>query len=81
MIFDEFTNFLDNKTKKKILNNVYSTFHDRTILSVSHRISDLDQTDYIYYIEKGQIVEQGTPTEILNKGLKYKELTTIENAE
>ncbi len=45
---------------------------DRTVFVIAHRLSTITHSDAIIVMDKGQIVEQGTHAELLEKSGKYK---------
>lgn len=73
VIFDEATSSLDNNTEFKIQKNIHKYFKNQTIVCIAHRLSTLKDMDTIYVIEKGKIVDSGTPEEIIPKYDKIKD--------
>lgn len=67
VIFDEATSSLDNNTEFKIQQNIHKYFNDQTIICIAHRLSTLKDMDNILVIEKGNIVDFGTPDYIIPK--------------
>ena len=67
VIFDEATSSLDNNTEFKIQQNIHKYFNDQTIICIAHRLSTLKDMDNILVIEKGNIVDSGTPDYIIPK--------------
>ena len=67
VVFDEATSALDNDTEFKILKNIHKYFNNQTIICIAHRLSTLQDMDYIVVIENGKIVDKGTPKEIITK--------------
>ena len=67
VIFDEATSSLDNNTEFKIQQNIHKYFNDQTIICIAHRLSTLKNMDNILVIEKGNIVDFGTPDYIIPK--------------
>ena len=55
LIFDEATSALDNQTEKEILNVIFSLKKEKTIIMVAHRLTTLDECDFIYEIKDGEI--------------------------
>lgn len=72
LILDDATSNLDAETEKEFINQLSDTM-DSTVVIVSHRLSILSNCDYIYVLDKGEIVEQGTHDELLKqRGLYWK---------
>ncbi len=74
MIFDEATSALDSLTETEITNTIIelSKSRERITIMIAHRLSTIMHADTIYVLEKGEIVEQGSHTELLEqKGLYY----------
>lgn len=67
VIFDEATSSLDNNTEFKIQQNINKYFNNQTIICIAHRLSTLKDMDNILVIEKGKIVDFGTPDYIIPK--------------
>lgn len=67
LILDEATSDLDSKSEHIIQNNMKQMTEGRTTFVIAHRLSTLKMADKIIVMEKGQIVEAGTPQELLEK--------------
>ena len=67
VIFDEATSSLDNNTEFKIQQNINKYFNNQTMICIAHRLSTLKDMDNILVIEKGEIVDFGTPDYIIPK--------------
>ena len=74
LIMDEFTAALDGVTEQQINQSVSELIKDRTIISVTHKISTLKQMDKILVFENGQIVENGTHDQLIHNGGHYESL-------
>lgn len=71
MFFDEATSALDNITQRKVVENLNSMGCTR--ISIAHRLSTVMNCDRIIVLDKGRVVEDGTPQELLDrKGFFYK---------
>ena len=75
VIMDEATSNIDNKTDIIIQNAVDSIFKDSTLITIAHKIPDLNKYDKIMILEDGYMVEYDTPNNLLkkNKGI-FKQL-------
>lgn len=74
LIFDEATSALDSITENEITSTIRNISHQGGHLTVliAHRLSTIMHADKIYVLEKGNIVEQGSHTSLLNeKGLYF----------
>lgn len=73
ILLDEPTSSVDSDNEKKIHENIFSEFRDKTIISSIHRLHLLDKFDYIYMFDKGKIVGKGTFQELKNNP-KFKSI-------
>lgn len=60
ILLDEPTSSVDPKTEALIYQNMFDTFSDKAIISSIHRLHLLPQFDYIYVLDKGKVVAEGT---------------------
>jgi ATP-binding cassette subfamily B protein len=67
LILDEPTASVDSETEALIMNGLNQLMAGRTTFIIAHRLSTVRQADVILVIRDGQIVEQGTFTELLRK--------------
>ncbi len=74
IFFDEATNSLDANNEKIILENLQQFFKGKTVIVVAHRLSTVKNADKIVVMENGEIIEEGTHTELTLKRGKYYEL-------
>ncbi len=66
LIFDEATSSLDISTEEKIMDSIQFLKRKKTLIIITHRLSTVKNCDKIFFIDKGKIIKQGTPKEILN---------------
>ena len=74
MILDEATSNIDTRTEMKIQQALDIVMQDKTCFIVAHRLSTIENADCILVMNKGNIIEQGTHKELLEKGGFYYEL-------
>ena len=60
LILDEATSSLDSESEKYIQNSIDALKGNMTVIIIAHRLSTIKNVDYIYVIEKGKIIENGT---------------------
>ena len=73
VIFDDTFSALDNRTEKLILDNLKEFMENKTCIIISNRISDVKQADKIIVLDKGEIVQKGTHSELLSEDGLYRE--------
>ncbi|CEN31380.1 ABC transporter ATP-binding protein [Paraclostridium sordellii] len=72
IIFDEATSALDNISQKTILENIGDLLVNKTVIVIAHRLSTIKNSDRIYVIDKGKVIESGSHEElILNESTYY----------
>ena len=76
LIFDEATSGLDTITEKKVVDNLMK-LKNKTIIFIAHRLAIAQRTNNIVVVDHGQIVEQGSHDELMQKHGFYYNL--VEN--
>ena len=77
LILDDSLSAVDAKTESAIIENIRQVRQDKTNVIVTHRLSAVAQADKVLVIEDGQIIEAGTPQELLDsKGWYYEQYMT-----
>jgi ATP-binding cassette subfamily B protein len=87
LILDDATSALDMETEYELLKNLNNRFSGSTMFIIAHRISAVKNADMILYVEDGEIVEQGTHSQLIElKGRYYdvyheqfKDFETVES--
>ncbi|MDE0584237.1 ABC transporter ATP-binding protein/permease [Planococcus sp. A6] len=79
LILDEATSALDLESEALIQDSLERLAHDRTTLMVAHRLSTITHADQILVIDNGQLAEQGTHEELLQKRSVYYKLFQVQN--
>ena len=71
LILDEATSALDNESEAKIQKVIESLKGKITVLAIAHRLSTLRNSDKLMVLDKGKIIEQGKPMELLKEKESY----------
>ncbi|MDP4146501.1 MAG: ABC transporter ATP-binding protein [Bacillota bacterium] len=72
ILLDEATSALDNVTESAVKRSLEELSAGRTVVTVAHRLSTIREYDLIIVLEAGEIAEQGTYQELIDKkGLFY----------
>ncbi|NSW89435.1 MAG: ABC transporter ATP-binding protein [Firmicutes bacterium] len=79
MIFDDITSSVDVETEQKIQESLKSVYSGKTTFIISHRISSVRNADIVFVLDKGQIIEQGTHRELLEKKGYYYSVFMIQS--
>jgi subfamily B ATP-binding cassette protein MsbA len=78
LILDEATSALDTESEKMVQRAIEVLMKDRTALVIAHRLSTVQNADKIIVLEKGEIIEVGSHTDLYNKGGLYRRLYDIQ---
>ncbi|MGI6046189.1 MAG: ABC transporter ATP-binding protein [Eggerthellaceae bacterium] len=74
LILDEATSSVDTRTELKVQQAMDTLMEDRTSFVIAHRLSTIRDANLILVMDNGDIVEQGTHAELLEKGGSYAAL-------
>ncbi len=78
LVLDEATSHVDNETEALIQRSIESLVADRTTLVVAHRLSTVKDADRIVVLDDGEVVEQGTHEELLDRDGLYATLWQVQ---
>jgi ATP-binding cassette subfamily C protein len=73
VIFDESTSALDVHTEAKLFNSLKPVLKDKTVITIAHRLSTVKNSDMIYVLNDGEIVQRGTHEELEKEEGHYYE--------
>lgn len=79
LILDEATSALDLESESLIQESLDQLANNRTTIIIAHRLSTITHVDQIIFIKDGEIVEQGTHEELLNRKGYYEQLFNIQD--
>ncbi|MEH1790760.1 ABC transporter ATP-binding protein [Nostoc sp.] len=78
LILDEATSSIDTRTEALVQSAIARLLQGRTSFVIAHRLSTVTQADQVLVIQQGQIVEQGTHTELVNQQGVYANLYALQ---
>ena len=71
LILDEATSNVDTRTEQQIQDAMYALMENRTCFVIAHRLSTIRNADTILVLQEGDVVEQGTHRELMDRGGIY----------
>ena len=74
VLLDVPTANLDAASEQRVINRLDELAQGRTVLLLTHRLSQLDNADQVLLLEQGRIVEQGSPTALIAARGRYYQL-------
>ena len=79
MIFDEAASNIDSESEELIWKAINEIKDHKTVISISHRLANIKNADRIYVMKNGQIVEQGSHSELMNLQGEYQRMVQRQN--
>ena len=74
LILDEATSSIDTVSEQHVNHAMHLLMEGKTSFIIAHRLSTIIDADLILVMEQGNIIEQGTHEELLNKNGAYAQL-------
>jgi subfamily B ATP-binding cassette protein MsbA len=81
LILDEATSALDSESEHHIQQALEQVMKGRTTLVIAHRLSTIEKADRIMVLDQGQLIEQGSHQELLEKNGLYTQMYRMNFAE
>lgn len=79
LIFDDSSASLDMKTEAALQKALSQLYQGRTVIIIAQRVSTAQNADHIVVLDAGEIAEQGTHQELLNRDGIYADLNRIQS--
>ena len=73
-VFDEATSNIDIESETIIMKNIKELSKSKSVIVISHRLANIVNADFIYYMESGEVKESGTHEELIEKQGGYARL-------
>ncbi|KAB1642674.1 ABC transporter ATP-binding protein [Gulosibacter chungangensis] len=74
LVLDEATSALDTVSERHVQEAIDEASRGRTVISIAHRLSTIRHADVIHVLDRGQILERGTHSELLALNGRYADL-------
>jgi ATP-binding cassette, subfamily B, bacterial len=71
LVLDEATSALDSESEAYIQQGLWNLMQGKTAIVIAHRLSTIQKMDRIVVLDKGQVVEEGTHTQLISQGGLY----------
>jgi subfamily B ATP-binding cassette protein MsbA len=78
LLFDEATSSLDSQSEKQVHQALGRLTKNRTTIVIAHRLTTVVNSDMIYVIDEGRIVEKGIHTDLISRGGLYSRLANMQ---
>jgi ATP-binding cassette, subfamily B, bacterial len=78
LLLDEATSALDAESERQVQKALDNAAHNRTTLVIAHRLATVQAADRIIVMEAGQIVAEGTHTQLLQESPLYARLAALQ---
>lgn len=77
VILDEFTSALDVENEHHILNAIDNLVKGKTVIIIAHRLETIKKADHIIVLDKGEIIQEGTHSELIHQDGIYSSFISI----
>jgi ATP-binding cassette, subfamily B, multidrug efflux pump len=78
LVLDEATASIDTESENMLEQAIEAGFHGRTSLVIAHRLSTIRRADRIVVMDQGQIVEQGSHEQLMERTSLYRSLVLMD---
>jgi ATP-binding cassette, subfamily B, bacterial PglK len=75
LVLDEATSALDGQTEKVIMDAINDFSGEKTIIMIAHRLKTIEKCDKVFIFDKGNVIDEGTYLELLEKNKFFKDMT------
>ena len=81
LVMDEATAALDNQTEKHVTQALSQVAKERTIITIAHRLTTIENYDIIYVMEKGRVVDHGDYQTLCGKNALFRDMVQANDVE
>ncbi|XP_077086066.1 antigen peptide transporter 1 [Siphateles boraxobius] len=79
LVLDDATSSLDTESEHRVFSALKKDLKSCTVLLITHRLSGVENADHIVFLREGEVVEEGSPQELLGKQGHYAEFAKQQN--
>lgn len=80
LILDEATSALDSESERLIQQSIGQVADDTTILVVAHRLSTIIRADYIYVLDSGKVIDEGSYTQLASRDGTFQKMLDLQSS-
>lgn len=73
LILDEATSYLDPISEYQVMKSIFTWMEGRTVICFTQRVQLMTKVDRVFFIDQGQLVEQGSHRDLISKRDRYFE--------
>lgn len=77
-IFDEATSNIDVESEEIIVDLIKRLNREKTVIQITHRLANVVESDEIYMMDSGNIIERGTHKELMERKGQYEKMYTAQ---
>ncbi|MFP4372727.1 MAG: ABC transporter ATP-binding protein [Spirochaetaceae bacterium] len=81
LVLDDALSAVDTESEERILSRLMAEREGMTNIIIAHRVSALSRSDFIYVLDQGRTVQQGTHEELIRREGMYREIYELQQAE
>jgi ATP-binding cassette, subfamily B, bacterial len=79
LLLDEATSALDSESEALVQDALQELMQNRTSVIIAHRLATIKNVDYIYVLKNGEIIEEGSPEDLLkNNSGAYSKMISLQ---
>ena len=72
LILDEATSALDGETEDQVFSAVENIARTKTVIMIAHRLSTVKDCDWVYFLDQGEIIAEGTFESLINENKRFR---------
>lgn len=76
LVFDEATSSLDGISERMIMEAIHEFSGQKTIIMIAHRLKTVQKCDQIFFIDRGELADQGSYEELIERNEHFKNMAT-----